>query len=227
MRWHVARTCRAYSKQNRRFRRDLWRWEHQEAASWRTPGFSQSDDHPVVCVSWEDASAYARWLGQETGLGYRLPSEAEWEYAARAGTTTHFYWGDGTNHCSYGNAADRTASRTLRPQSSRWAFSDCADGIVWTSSVGAFAPNAFGLYDMSGNVSEWVEDCDHPGYGGAPKDGSAWTVAWTSDGVCSAHMVRGGSWAASPMSLRSALRSRGDAGLRSVTVGFRVARTLD
>ena len=142
--------CLAFDAEDERFD---WR----EEASWRSPGYPQTGDHPVACVNWEDAQAYARWLSTETGQAYRLPSEAEWEYAARAGTTTRRHWGDDPDDgCAYANGADRTAKRRF----DNWTWvTDCTDGVLWTSLVGAYEPNALGLHDMPGNVSEWVEDC--------------------------------------------------------------------
>ena len=152
---HVSRGCRVYAWQVRSFGRDRWEWKTDEQASWQAPGFDQRENEPVVCVSWEDATAYVRWLSEETGERYRLPSEAEWEYAARAGTTTRFHWGAGADeHCAHGNGADRTAEQDLQIAGIllAWSFSDCTDGAARTALVGSFAPNAFGLHDMAGNV---------------------------------------------------------------------------
>ena len=189
-------------------------------ASWRSPGFAQSGDHPVVCVNWEDAHAYARWLSAETGKRYRLPSEAEWEYAARAGTTTFRYWGDAPDDgCAYANGLDRT----YRGYFDEGGMMDCTDGVIWTSPVGAYEPNAFGLHDMLGNASEWTADCYHDDYEGAPRDGSA----WTRGGNCGRREVRGGSWGHAPRSLRSDSRGWTFTSTRFNIYGFRVARTLD
>jgi formylglycine-generating enzyme required for sulfatase activity len=142
-----------------------------------------------------------------TGKTYRLLSEAEWEYAARAGTRTAHFWGDeiGKNNANCSSCG------------SQWDYQK-------TAPVGSFAANAFGLYDMAGNVWEWVEDCPHKnGYEGAPDDGSA----WVADGDCSYRSVRGGSWHDGPERARSAGRYGGSIGNRSPNLGFRVARTLD
>ncbi len=134
----------------------------RENASWRAPGFEQADRHPAVCVSWRDAQAYVAWLSAETGERYRLPSEAEWERAARAGTETQRYWGDGeADQCAYENG--RTGGPGGR----------CEDGMTYTAPVGSYAANGFGLFDLLGNVREWVEDCWHDDYAGAPDDGGA------------------------------------------------------
>ena len=157
---------------------------------------------PVINVSWEDAQAYVAWLSGETGEAYRLLSEAEWEYVARAGTTTRYHWGDDIGR----NLANCDGC------GSRW------DDEL-TSPVGSFGANAFGLYDVHGNVEEWVEDCWNDSYAGAPRDGSAWM-----SGYCSLHVLRGGSWYYLPRVLRAANRSWIDSGIRYDHVGFRVAR---
>ena len=175
---------------------------------------------PVVCVNWEEAQAYVRWLNAETGQRYRLPSEAEWEYAARAGTTTFRYWGNAPDDgCTYENGLDRT----YRGYFDEGGMMDCTDGVLWTSPVGAYEPNAFGLHDMLGNASEWTADCRHDDYEGAPRDGSA----WTRDGDCSRREVRGGSWGHSRSLLRSDRRGWTSASTRDNAFGFRVARKLD
>ena len=197
-------------------------WEWRSGRSWSSPGFSQDAGHPVVCVSWEDARAYVRWLSRETGLEYRLLSESEWEYVARAGTTTSRYWGNSeSGQCRHANGGDRALKR--RYVDWKWTIASCDDGRVHTSPVGSFGANGFGLHDVLGNVWEWVEDCWHEGYAGAPADGSA----WTSGGDCGRRVLRGGSWDIIPGFLRSADRIRDGTGNRDVDVGFRVARTLD
>ena len=197
-------------------------WVNDARVSWRDQGQS----HPVVCVTWHDARAYATWLSEVTGERYRLASEAEWEYAARAGTSTPFYWDGATaGRCRYSNSADRAFHQYMNQRDSRWGVPNdgCTDGSGYTSPVGSFSPNQFGLFDMSGNVYEWVEDCWHEDYGGAPTDGSS----WTSGGDCSLRVLRGGSWHVSPRYLRSAYRYRNTAGYRNGYSGFRVSRTLD
>ena len=161
---------------------------------------------PVINVSWEDAQAYAAWLSRETGEAYRLPSESEWEYSARAGSTTRYSWGQdiGRNRANCDGCG------------SRWDDDE-------TAPAGSFAANGWGLHDMHGNVWEWVEDCWHENYARAPRDGSA----WTSGGNCGRRVLRGGSWFNSPVLLRSAYRGRNGAGARFVFDGFRVSRTLD
>ncbi|HXM94378.1 MAG TPA: formylglycine-generating enzyme family protein [Candidatus Dormibacteraeota bacterium] len=204
------------------------------AGSWRDAGFSQDDDHPVVCVTWGDAQAYVRWLNQRTGRRYRLLTEAEWEYAARAGTTTPYPWGPSASH-EYANYGAETCCSPLASGHDRW---------VNTSPVGSFPPNAFGLYDMHGNVLQWVQDCFAPLYTGLPTDGSAYETVvdlkmtgllsrMTGTSSCSYRMVRGADWNDPPAMIRSAYRNFGPGpgatlqDYRSTGVGFRVARTLD
>ena len=162
---------------------------------------------PVINVSWEDVQMYVKWLSWKTGKGYRLLSESEWEYVARAGTRTQYWWGDesGRNRASCDGCG------------SRW-------DVLGTAPVGSFSANVFGLYDVHGNVWEWVEDRMNLDYDGAPEDGSA----WVSEGCDSdtSRVLRGGSWDNEPRVLRSALRSWDYTGVRDVNAGFRVARTL-
>ena len=188
---------------------------------WRSPGYPQTDGHPVVCVSWDDARAYVRWLSRETGASYRLPSEAEWEYAARGGTTTRWYWGeDSTGQCGNANGADAAARRRLED----WTWTQpCDDGRVFTAPVGTFGANRFGLFDVAGNAAEWVEDCWHDDYRGAPADGRA----WTSGGDCDRRVQRGGSWSSGRTDLSSTYRGRSHGGFSSNYAGLRVVRALD
>ncbi|MFK2904653.1 SUMF1/EgtB/PvdO family nonheme iron enzyme [Dyella ginsengisoli] len=183
-------------------------------------GHPADDNLPVVNVSWNDAKAYVEWLSKRTGKAYRLPSEAEFEYALRAGTTTRYWWGDGAPDKRVENltgALDR--SRNGR----RWsnAFRGYRDAYWGPAPVMSFVANPFGLYDINGNVSEWVADCWHDSYLRAPRDGSAWI-----NPGCSAHVVRGGSWGSAPDQDRSAYRQGVEATVRSARVGFRVARAL-
>lgn len=194
------------------------KWEKRSGYHWRNPGFTQTDQHPVVCVNWDDAQEYVSWLSRETGKSYRLLSEAEWEYVARAGTQTAWYWGESeSGQCRYANGADLKAKR----HNSVFLVVECDDGYYWTSPAGNFEANAFGLFDLAGNAWEWVEDCWIGSYEKVPKDGSAWT-----NGNCGFRVLRGGSWSSSPGIFRSAFRGRNDPGNRYDLHGFRVARTL-
>lgn len=186
----------------------------------------------MVCVSWDEAYAYTRWLSRKTGHSYRFLSEAEWEYAARAGTTTEAFWGDDEKRaCEYGNGVDLTL-RDKFPKA-KWESAaphnpnpghvlPCRDGHVFTAPAGSYRPNAFGLYDTSGNAFEWVADCWWANYVGAPTDGSPRT-----DGDCTSRVNRGGSWTSNPTGLRSAYRGKDLTGTRVVDLGFRVARELE
>ena len=155
---------------------------------------------PVINVSWEDAQGYVRWLSRKTGQEYRLLSESEWEYVARAGTRTRYWWGDeiGRNRANCDGCGSRWDNRQTAP-------------------VGSFSANAFGLHDVHGNVWEWVEDCWNGSYRGAPTDGS---------GNCAVRVLRGGSWRSVPSYLRSALRFSFTTDNRDLYIGFRIARTL-
>ena len=195
-------------------------WEERSGRSWSNPGFSQSDTHPVVCVNWDDARAYVRWLSRKTGERYRMLSESEWEYVARARTSTSRYWGDSeTGQCRYANGADRILKQTYSDWT--WEIAACRDGAVHTSAVGSYERNGYGLHDMLGNVWEWTADCWNESYGGAPRDGSVW-----ERGDCSKRVLRGGSWDDAPGYLRSANRFRFSSGNRGYDFGFRIARTL-
>ena len=197
---------------------------------WLNPGYEQTDDHPVVCLDWEDAKAYVEWLSGKTGKAYRLLSEAEWEYVARAGTRTARYWGeDDEDQCRYANGADVAFKEAARDYDELAWFSglgkpaSCSDGYVWTAPVRSFSPNEYGLHDVLGNVHEMVGDCLNESYVGAPADGST----WESGKRCDYHrMSRGGSWNSLPYELRFATRGSVYILLRYNTVGFRVARTL-
>lgn len=190
--------------------------------TWRNDyaGERARDDLPVVNVSWNDAKAYLAWLSTRTGKRYRLPSEAEFEYVLRAGSTTRYPWGDGDPDAVVGNfTGDGDRSPSRRSWSS--AFPRYNDGHWGPATVRSFPAGRFGVFDMVGNVSEWVEDCWHDNYLRAPRDSSAWV-----NPGCERHVVRGGSWGSDPAQVRSAFRiaARGDT--RSARVGFRVARDL-
>jgi formylglycine-generating enzyme required for sulfatase activity len=189
--------------------------------TWRNAGFEQTDRDPVMCVNWDDAKAYVAWMSKVTGKAYRLPSEAEWEYAARAGSKETRYWGDKLeSSCQYGNFADLAGATALGWDKAEGKVFQCNDGHVYTAPVGSFKPNAFGLYDMLGNVWEWVEDCYTTLPDGAPTDGRPIVTD-----ACTERLLRGGSWYNSPWLVRSAFRYYGSGGVRSRSVGFRVARS--
>jgi len=160
-------------------------------------------NRPVIDVSWQDAKSFVAWLAKKTGKNYRLPSEAEWEYAARAGTLTKFWWGKdvGKSNANCDGCGDVSLHKTM--------------------PVGSFRPNGFGLYDTSGNAYEWVEDCWNDSFAKAPKDGTAWT-----SGQCSQRVLRGGSFANNFSAATSAARFRYDLDVRYYANGFRVVRDL-
>lgn len=197
--------------------------DHDPGASWQDPRFAQTDDHPVVCVDWQDAADYAAWLARETGRAYRLPDDVEWEYAARAGAASAYFWGDDAGKgCGHMNGGDDSLARALPP----WRDAvrrdleagyagarlvPCDDGNAFTAPVASYAPNAFGLYDVAGNAWEWVATCTDPGSG--------------PDGACAKRAVHGGSWDDWPMDLRLADRHRVPPSTRRNDTGFRVVRT--
>lgn len=198
-------------------------WEHDgewvvnETLNWRSPGFVQTDAHPVTCVNWHDAQAFVAWLNRKTGQAFRLPSEAEWEYAARAGTDTIYYWGDSPALlCTHANAADRSALRDY-PE---FAVNDCDDGYARTSPVARFATSPWGLHDIYGNVWEWIEDCWNPSYAGATRNGRPDLA-----GDCARRGFRGGGYGDIPYFARSTLRNRGNAAHRKDDIGFRLVTT--
>lgn len=173
---------------------------------------------PVSNVTYDEALVFTQWLAVQTGKPYRLLSESEWEYAARAGTTMLRHWENSdSGACQFANVLDRAAKQKY---SGATVF-ECDDGHIHTSPVGSFLPNQYKLHDMMGNVAEWVSDCWNENYAGAPADGSAWT-----SGDCSKRVIRGGGWASLPALVRSAMRYGYPVGARDSSVGFRIARTL-
>ena len=188
-------------------------WKENKSASWRSPGFDQDDSHPAVCVNWNDAKAYAAWLSKQTGKTYRLLSEAEAEYVARAGTTTPFWWGSSITpeQANYDGSVDPYKGGGEKGEYRKK-----------TLPVKSFEPNPWGLYQVHGNAWSWVEDCWHDNYSGAPVDGSAWTT-----GDCGRRVLRGGSWYNYPRNLRAAYRYRNNPDYRNNNNGFRLARTLN
>ena len=179
-------------------------------------GYRPSDQNwgrgsrPVVNVNWDDAKAYVAWLSRKTGKNYRLLNEAEWEYMARAGTTTPYWWGSSFST----NQANYNGNRTYLDQPT-------GQNRQQTLPVASFQPNPWGFYQVHGNSYDWIEDCFHDDYYGAPADGSVWTAE-----NCKKHVVRGGAWTSAPWVLRSAFRAWFPSDFRSSNHGFRMARTL-
>lgn len=206
---------------------DAGGWVSERTRDWQNPGFPQGPDDPVVCVSWDDAKAYVDWLTKTASKTYRLPSETEWEYAARGGTTTPRYWGARDSQegeplslaCDNANVYDTSAVTALGLSVPN---ANCTDKRTFTAPVGSFKPNAFDLVDAIGNAREWLQDCWTTSYRGRPQDGRAWE--W--GGGCELRGVRGGSWATRPSQSRSAARGAEPQGLRQSDLGFRVARDL-
>lgn len=198
--------------------------------SWNTPAYAPSEFHPVMCVSWDDAHAYANWLSKRTGKKYRLPSEAEWEYAARAGGKAEFPSGDDLKGiCRVANIMDKSGKAAfLRDLGWNRKDAECDDQAEYTTVVGMYEPNAFGLHDMAGNVGEYVEDCEHLDYVGAPTDGSAWTAncpAGQGEGMI---MTRGGGYGSRDASLRWSTRGHaGQSNLSSMGEGSRLVQQID
>jgi formylglycine-generating enzyme required for sulfatase activity len=190
------------------------KWDNVNGTSWKNPGFSQSENHPVVCISWNDAKSFCEWLSRKEGKIYMLPTEAQWEYACRAGTQTTYCWGnspdDGSGWC---NVADLTAKEKW----SAWTVFNWRDGYVFTAPVGSFRQNAFGLYDMHGNGWEWCQDWyDGNYYSNSPE------VDPKGPDTGSARVLRGGSWGYYPWHCRSAGRDRYAPDDRCNCSGFRV-----
>ena len=171
-------------------------------------------NRPVINVDWEEARAYAGWLSEQTGRNYRLPTEAEWEYAARAGTTTIYSWGNEASH-EQANYGQDECCEGLAQGSDRWEY---------TAPVGSFPANGFGLYDMHGNVWEWTQDCWHDSYRGAPTNGQDWEGA--NGGNCDRRVVRGGSWNSAPGYLRAAARVSLRVSDRDFDLGLRLVQDL-
>ena len=194
-------------------------YRRDASKNWRDPGFEQKDKEPVVCVNWNDAKAYADWLSRKSGKTYRLPTEAEWEYAARAGSPDVRPWrDDARNACRYANVADRRTMRDV-PGTTNWLFHDCDDRHAYTAPVGSYRANAFGLFDMLGNAWEWTEDCRDEENGVTPADEAA-----CPKGTCCRRVLRGGAWVDSPVFVSYDFRFFIASEDRDVYAGFRVAR---
>jgi formylglycine-generating enzyme required for sulfatase activity len=178
---------------------------------------------PAVNISWSEAKAYAAWLSAKTGKSYRLLSESEFEYAARGGTQTAWFWGGNASKnqtCEFANLHDESGKKAH--PNYVWSHVLCDDGFAENADVGKYKPNAFGLHDMLGNVREWVDDCHQHGYAGAPDDGSVRKY----DGQCEKRVVRGGAWLDGPSTARAAYRYSEVEGMRNYQTGFRLARDL-
>ncbi|MBI4985292.1 MAG: SUMF1/EgtB/PvdO family nonheme iron enzyme [Rhodocyclales bacterium] len=194
------------------------RFARLKSATWQAPGFGQSAKDPVVCVSWEEAQSYIRWLSKKTGKAYRLLSEAEWEYVARAGGPSGSYWGaENAGACRHANVADQSAQADVPGP----GFA-CRDGFTQTAPAGSFNANGFGVFDMLGNAWEWVADCWNKNYDGAPDNGAA-----RNTGTCDERVFRGGAWNSKPILVRTGYRDREELGERHDNLGFRIVRSAD
>ncbi len=188
-----------------------------KSAKWNSPGFKQRNDEPVVCVSYEDAASYAKWLTGKTGKNYHVPTEAQWEYATRAGSTTRFFWGEAAEDgCTYANVKPIATSIGTDGNSGEQICDDGSEGIA---VVGSYKPNGFGIHDLLGNVWEWVSDCSHPDYTGAPDDGTA----WLDEEPCLFRIIRGGSYSNPVTRSGSAIRAGRPVSGMAPNLGFRVA----
>ncbi len=204
-------------------------WFGLMPANWAKHSHSPGEYGPVTCIGWPAAEAYAQWLSKETGKHYRLPSEAEWEYAARAGTTSAYFWGDDPEQaCHYANIADHSANEAVKRDydgleyAGAWTRQTCDDGTGYASIVGSYEANAFGLHDMIGNIGEFTADCYNPTVSENNADGSART-----DGECDKRITRGGSWHWSPMALNMRGSMPADYLRASALLGFRLVEELD
>ena len=216
-----------------------WKWVNPGAGGapaavgpgrWNTPAYAPGEHHPVMCVSWDDAQAYAKWLSKSTGKKYRLPSEAEWEYAARAGGDATFASGNDLNGiCRVANIMDKSGKAAfLRDLGWNRKDAECDDQAEYTTVVGMYEPNAFGLHDMTGNVGEYVQDCEHPDYVGAPKDGSAWTANCVGGPGEETVIQRGGGYGSRDDNLRLTMRAHaGQSNVSSMGEGFRLVQQID
>ena len=204
---------------------DSWAGTKGKVVNWQKPGFEQTDDHPVVCASYQDGVDYAAWLSTSTGHRYRLASESEWEYAARGGTTAARPWGDSvTPICG---KAHIMTSGTYVAIGNADSWTDeliCSSPKSWTVPVASFEPNAFGVYDMLGNVWEWVADCAAADHSTLPADGKPQTTG----GNCEERLSKGGAYHSRTWLARPATRGGGQSGVnRPVAAGIRVVREID
>ncbi|MBB6093293.1 formylglycine-generating enzyme required for sulfatase activity [Povalibacter uvarum] len=210
-------------------RAERGKWVMDETTTFRDPGFSQTDDHPAACVNWDEAKAYIAWLNTRTQGGYRMLTEVEWEYLARAGTTRNdiYPWGNEESQgCDSANGFDQTTlTKYAGIDTSGYKTFDplsCRDGWLNTAPVGSLAANAFGVYDLIGNVAEWVEDCTTPSHESLSESGAPPAI----EGACARRVTKGGSWGTLAHNLRIAERIPYPATHRDDSIGIRVARTL-
>lgn len=217
----IPTQCATYNAKD-----DSWAGVPGNVANWQKPGFAQDDTHPAVCVSLDDATDYAAWLAKKTGKKYRVPSEAEWEYAARAGTATTRPWGDATQPICTRAQIMTTATYAAINKGQSWADElICTGEQSWTAPVASFDPNPWGVYDMLGNTWEWVADCAAPDHEKLPADGAAQTAA--NGGDCKKRLTKGGAFHSRVWLARPATRGGGqDGSHRPVASSIRIVRDL-
>jgi formylglycine-generating enzyme required for sulfatase activity len=218
----LERPCRSVRTPENQKDGEVWKKQidYSNDLTWDRPGFNQTDRHPVICLSMEDGTAYVAWLSKETGKTYRIPSEAEWEYAARGGTRDAFPFPyDPKTICKFANTSDKSFE-AYNPKLRR-SEAQCDDGFVWSSPVGTYPPNAFGLYDLVGNAWEWVADCYHDSYDGAPNDGSAWKEQEDCE-----YAVRSGGWFSAASGTRPSFRVPDPGAYRGIANGLRIVREI-
>lgn len=215
----IPTECHVYNREL-----DNWAGVPGQTYNWQNPGFQQDDSHPAVCMNYPDAADYAAWMSRKTGKTYRLASQAEWEYAARGGTSTARYWGDSTAPiCSKAQIMTSETFEDIAKGESWLGELICSGTQSWTVPVASFDPNPFGLYDMLGNVWEWVSDCATPDHTGYPTDGSPQTK-----GDCTKRITKGGAFHSRVWLARPATRGTGQPGEnRPVASGIRIVRELD
>lgn len=205
---------------------DSWAGTPGKLVNWQNTGFVQTDDHPVACVSLIDAQDYANWLSRKTGQTYRLASEAEWEYVARGGTNTARPWGDGVSQICNKARIMTTGTWTKINNSDGWTGElMCSDSESYTMPVASYDANPFGVYDMLGNLWEWISDCAAPDHALLPADGSPQTAA--NGGDCNHRVTKGGAFHSRTWLARPATRGGGQPGQnRPVASGIRIVREL-
>lgn len=201
-------------------------WFAKRPSSWKGHKHTSSEFEPVACIGWNAMQAYVEWLSKETGKQYRLPSDAEWEYAARAGTTTTYFWGDDpAQACAYANVADQAAEAAIKRDYDGLESKDhvgvvpCNDKTGYASVVGIYQPNALGLHDMIGNINEFTQDCETENYPGTATDGTA-----RLEGDCSKRIIRGGSWHWAPFATNR--RGAWKVDFVGALEGFRIAESI-
>lgn len=215
----VPTECFDYNKEE-----DSWGGTKGKIVNWQNPGFEQTDDHPVVCQSWQDATDYAAWMSKKTGQKYRLASESEWEYAARGGTTTARPWGDSVTPICTKAAIMTSGTYAAIGNGDSWTDElICSSTKAWTIPVATFDPNPWGVYDMLGNVWEWVADCAAADHSTLPQDGKPQTTG----GNCEERLSKGGAYHSRTWLARPATRGGGQSGVnRPVAAGIRIVREL-